>query len=68
LALLKWGEYVELFGTKPSRIDLRNRAAGGFFRVVQDGLWEDVLLHVARLTDAPRSGGRANLTIRAACG
>jgi hypothetical protein len=62
---LKWGEYVELFGTKPSRIDLINRAAGGFFRVVQDGLWEDVLLHITRLTDAPRSAGRANLTIRA---
>ena len=28
---LKWGEYVELVGTKPSRIDLLNRAAGGFF-------------------------------------
>lgn len=62
---LKWGEYVELFGTKPSRIDLLNRAAGGFFRIVQDGLWEDVLLHITRLTDAPRSAGRANLTIRA---
>jgi hypothetical protein len=62
---LKWGEYVELFGTKPSRIDLVNRAAGGFFRVVQDGLWEDALLHITRLTDAPRSAGRTNLTIRA---
>jgi hypothetical protein len=32
---------------------------------VQDGLWEDVLLHITRLTDAPKSSGRANLTIRA---
>jgi hypothetical protein len=62
---LKWGQYVELFGTKPSRVDLLNRAAGGFFRVVQDSLWEDVLVHITRLTDAPRSAGRSNLTIRA---
>jgi AbiU2 len=60
----KWGEYVELFGTKPSRIDLVNRAAGFFFRIVQDSLWEDALLHIARLTDPPKSAGRQNLTIR----
>jgi hypothetical protein len=62
---LKWGEYIVLFGTKPSRIDLINRAAGEFFRIVQDGLWEDALLHLARLTDSPRSKGKDNLSIRA---
>lgn len=62
---LKWSEYTELFGTKPSRIQLLNRAAGGFFRIVQDALWEDVLLHITRLTDPPGSTRRANLTIRA---
>lgn len=61
---LKWGEYVALFGTKPSRIDLLNKAAGNFFRIIQDGLWEDVLLHIARLTDSPRSKGKENLSIR----
>ena len=60
----KWGEYVELFGTKPSRIELVNRAAGHFFRIVQDSLWEDALLHIARLTDPPKSVGKENLTIR----
>ncbi|MCG3115994.1 MAG: hypothetical protein LLH30_09975 [Candidatus Manganitrophus sp. SA1] len=60
----KWGEYVELFGTKPSRIELLNRAAGHFFRIVQDSLWEDSLLHIARLTDPIRSVGKENLTIR----
>src|SRR4249920_2361782 len=60
----KWSEYVELFGAKPSRIDLVNKAAGFFFRVVQDSLWEDSLLHVARLTDPPSSAGKDNLTIR----
>ena len=59
-----WSEYVELFGTKPSRIELANQAAGFFFRVVQDSLWEGSLLHLARLTDPSQTSGKENLTIR----
>jgi hypothetical protein len=57
---------VVLFGTKPSRIDLLNRAAGGFFRIAQDVLWENVLLHITRLTESTRSKRRQNdvLSIR----
>src|SRR5665811_1662354 len=58
----KWGEYVELFGTEPSRIGLINSAAGRFFRMVQDSFWEDSLLHIARLTDPPRTAEKENLT------
>ena len=39
-----WKEYVELFGTKPERIALLNRAAPHFFRMLQDELWESTLL------------------------
>jgi len=60
----KWGEYVCLFGTKPSRIDIMNRAAPLFFRIVQDSLWEETILYIARLTDPPRTAGRDNLTIQ----
>jgi hypothetical protein len=60
----KWGEYVELYGAKPSRIDLLNKAAPRFFRIVQDVLWDEMILHIARLTDPPQSKGKANLTIR----
>lgn len=60
----KWDEYVEMYGTKPSRVELINQAAGHFFRVVQDSLWEDALLHIARLTDPPKSMGKNNLTIQ----
>ncbi|UWU80726.1 hypothetical protein N2603_20345 [Bradyrhizobium huanghuaihaiense] len=67
-----WHEYVELFGTKPARIDLMNAAASHFFRLVQDRLWETTLLHLARLTDPAESmgkgSGRTNLTIRALSG
>lgn len=60
----KWDEYVELFGTKPSRIELLNRSAPLFFRTVEDSLWADTLLHIARLTDPPKSAGKSNLTIQ----
>jgi hypothetical protein len=64
---LTWLEFVELFGTSTSRVELLNRAAPSFFRIVQDRLWEAVALHIARLTDPPYSSGRkdkTNLTIR----
>jgi len=60
----KWAEYIDLFGTKESRVTLMNEAAPRFFRVVQDSLFDDVLLHIARLTDPPKSAGRDNLTIQ----
>ena len=61
---LRWHEYVVLYGDKPSRAALLNKAAPGFFRLVQDMLWEATLLHIARLTDAPCSAGKQNLTIQ----
>lgn len=60
----KWQEYRELFGSDSSRIQLLNRNASFFFKIVQDSLWEDVLLHIARLTDPARSFGRENLSIQ----
>jgi hypothetical protein len=60
----KWEEYVELFGKTPSRIDLLNHSAPMFFRIVQDSFWENVLLHIARLTDPPKSSGKNNLSIQ----
>jgi hypothetical protein len=61
---MKWREYATLFGTSPARVELLNKAAPSFFRVIQDSLWEDVLLHIARLTDSPRSMGKRNLSFR----
>jgi hypothetical protein len=59
-----WEEYVVMFGTNPGRIDLLNRSAGHFFRVVQDSLWERTLLHISRLIDPPKSAGKPNLSIQ----
>lgn len=60
---LKWNEYVVLYGTKPSRIDLMNRAAAGYFGSMEQIMREDILLHIARMTDRPGKGKNSNLTI-----
>jgi hypothetical protein len=60
----QWHEYVQLFGAKPSRIVLMNKAAPQFFRMIQDELFEMIALRIARLTDPPKSAGHSNLTIR----
>lgn len=60
----KWEEFVTLFGSSPERIDLLNEIASAFFRVVQDCLFEDVLIHLSRLTDPPKSSGKPNLSLR----
>ena len=60
----KWGDYVALFGTKPERLEVLNSVAPDFFGTVQTALWEDALLHLARITDSPRSAGKPNLTFR----
>lgn len=64
---INWAEFVELFGTKPQRIELLNRAAPAFFRMIQDRLWETTVMHLARLTDPSKSMGqkdKQNLTIQ----
>lgn len=61
----KWKQYRQLYAVSPERIDLLNQAASLFFGLVQDALLEDVVLHLARLTDSPRSVGKRNLTVRA---
>lgn len=61
---LVWGEYKQLFGAKPQRVRLLNEAAGSIFRVVQDTMWERVLIGIARLADRPEINGKQTLTIR----
>lgn len=59
-----WSEYVELYATKESRVELLNKVAPSFFFIIQEGLWEQTLLHIARLTDPVKSAGKQNLTIQ----
>lgn len=63
----KWEQYRELFDRGSERIDLLNKTAPLFFGLLQDTLFDDVLLHLARLTDPPQSGPKSrpqdNLTL-----
>lgn len=60
----KWNEYRKLYGRSAERVDLLNQVARRFFRLLQDVLFEDTLLHLARLTDPPASFGKKNLSLR----
>lgn len=53
---LNWQNYRALYGTSPERIDLLNWAAGTFFGLIENTMWHDVLLRIARLTDPPKLG------------
>jgi len=64
----KWLEYRKLYAASPERVELLNDAGPFFFRVVQDVLWDDVLLHLARLTDSPKSAGKPNMTMKRLAG
>lgn len=59
----RWDQYRHLFGSSKEIVDLINRHGPFFFRVVQDSLWEQTLLHIARLTDPVRTGKNENLSI-----
>ena len=59
-----WQQYRQLFGSDSDTVQLLNRTAGLFFRVVQDELWDSVLLGVSRMTDPPATGRNRNLTIQ----
>jgi hypothetical protein len=56
----KWNIYHQLFGTNEDRIALLNRSASTFFRLVQDIVFNDVILSISRLTDPKGSSNKEN--------
>lgn len=58
-----WRQYRTLFDDKPSRIDLLNKAAPFFFRIVQDVFFEGTLLAIARLVGPAKSRNKPNLAV-----
>lgn len=58
-----WQQYRQLFGSDAETVALLNRTAGLFFKIVQDEIWDSVLLGISRLTDPPETRGKKNLTI-----
>ena len=61
---LKWKDFRELYAKAPETIDLLNAAAPAFFYNLQQMMWDDVLLHLCRITDPTKSAGKDTLTIR----
>lgn len=61
---VKWHQYRVLYGSTPERIDLLNDAAPLAFRVVEDALWDDTLLHLCRFTDSAEFRGKGRLSLR----
>lgn len=59
-----WQQYLQLFGHDEETVHLLNRTAGLFFMIVQDELWDSVLLGISRMTDPPETGKNKNLTIQ----
>jgi len=62
---MKWSQFRKLYGSGPDRVDLLNATAGFFFWMLQQLMWDDILLHIARLTDADQMGKHANLSVQA---
>lgn len=58
----RWQEYRRLFAEK-GNVELLNRHGAFTFKLIQDALWEETVLHIARLTDRSRTAGRDNLSI-----
>src|SRR3989338_7420106 len=54
--------FRQLYGTSKERVDLLNKSASTFFRVVHDSLLSDIVLSVNRLADPPQSVGKDNLS------
>src|SRR5690349_16506709 len=61
----KWADFLTLYASSTERIEFLNRAAGAFFGPLQGRFWEEILLHLCRLTDPPVTYGKwPNLTVR----
>jgi hypothetical protein len=65
---IRWQTYRTLFGTSHETIALLNAIAPAFFFDLERVLWEDVILHMCRVTDKEKPGGKDALTIRRLAG
>ena len=49
---LKWNEFLALFAVSPAQIDTLNKTAPGFFYLVSEAWWDELILHIFRMTDS----------------
>lgn len=60
---IKWNIYRQLYAHSEERINVLNKCAPLFFALMQDILWDNVLLSINRLSDPPESRRGNNLSI-----
>lgn len=60
---IKWRLFRQLFGTDQGRIELLNRFAGGLFGVVQEVMYDDLVLALFRIADPRKTGRHENLSL-----
>jgi len=60
---LRWNSYRGLFASSVETIDLLNAAAPAFFFDTERMMWENVLLHLCRLTDPTQVGRQKKETL-----
>ena len=56
-------EYTAMFVAPRERIDLLNAVAAPFFRMLNETLWGDMLMHLGRITDPATMGRFDNLSL-----
>lgn len=61
---LVFEEFQNLYANEETRVDVLNDAAPAFFGMIQELLWHELMLGVARVTDTVGSGNRQNLTVQ----
>jgi hypothetical protein len=61
---VKWNQYRQLYAHSRERVAFLNKVAGHFVEVLQDTVYDDLLLHLTRLTDRPSFGKYEHLTLR----
>lgn len=60
---LKWRIYRAFFGTNAERVDLLNSISGTTALILQDALYDDVILSLCRLADSAGEGQKKNDTV-----
>lgn len=58
----KWNEYKTLYENQ-SRVELLNKAAPYFAFLVQNVLWENIILNIAKITDHVKKGNDKSVTL-----
>jgi len=61
---LKWYDFRKLYANTQETITLLNAAAPDFFYNLHYMMWDDVLLHLCRITDKTKVSGKKTLTVR----